>query len=138
MEPIIKRIGKRTLKRELKKAILIHEASRGLLQVYLVDAVNCPSVLQEIGRLREIAFRENGGGTGKAVDLDRFDLDPSLGFRQIIVWHKLNNEIMGGYRILTGNLCKLNAEGQPDMPSAHLFKFSEPFMKKRGLALSAQ
>ncbi|MBQ7222530.1 MAG: GNAT family N-acetyltransferase [Bacteroidales bacterium] len=129
MEQIIPPARKRALKAELKKARHIPEASRGILQSYLVDAQTCPLVVQEIGRLREIAFREKGGGTGKAVDLDRFDLDPSLGFRQLLVWNVLNNEIMGGYRILTGNRCKLNADGQPDMPSSHLFKFSDTFIK---------
>ena len=129
MEQIIPPVRKRALKAELKKARHIPEASRGILQSYLVDAQTCPLVVQEIGRLREIAFREKGGGTGKAVDLGRFDLDPSLGFRQLLVWNILNNEIMGGYRILTGNRCKLNADGQPDMPSSHLFKFSDTFIK---------
>ena len=41
-------------------------------EIYIVTANDSPNVLKEIGRLREIAFREAGGGTGKSMDLAEF------------------------------------------------------------------
>jgi hypothetical protein len=129
MVPIIEPVAPSRLKAELNGNLFLCDTSHGGFQVYLVDIESAPSVLTEIGRLRELAFRSNGGGTGKSVDLDRFDLDPSLGFKQIVLWDPAAQAIAGGYRILMGNNCRIAADGQPLMPSAHLFNFSEEFVK---------
>ena len=129
MQNVIDPISPSVLKAELKPGLRLCETSHGGFEVYLVDIESAPSVLTEIGRLRELAFRSNGGGTGKAVDLDRFDEDPSLGFQQIVLWDPAAEAIAGGYRILMGNRCVLDAAGQPQMPSAHLFRFSEEFVR---------
>lgn len=131
METIIQPISRALIKAELTADCCLDQVSRGACQLYWVDNTNAPNTLLEIGRLREIAFRSGGGGTGKAVDLDRFDLDPSLGFGQLILWDAEAEEIMGGYRLLPGSRCLLDANGQPDMPSAHLFHFSQEFIEHR-------
>jgi hypothetical protein len=115
---------------ELQGQTCLDSLGRGSMQLYVVDGSQAPSVMREIGRLREIAFRSGGGGTGLSCDVDRFDLDPALGFRQLICWDREEREIMGGYRVLAGHRCRLDADGQPDMPSAHLFHFSEPFVQE--------
>ena len=129
MVPIIEPVATARLKAELNERNFLCDCSHGGFQVYMVDGDSAPSVLQEIGRLRELAFRGNGGGTGKAVDLDRFDLDSSLGFKQLVLWDPSAEIIAGGYRILFGDRCRLAADGQPMMPSAHLFRFSDEFIR---------
>jgi len=62
-------------------------------------SVEIPNVLNEIGRLREITFREVGEGTNRSLDLDEFDLY----FNQLIVWDNTNKRISGAYRIGRGD-----------------------------------
>jgi hypothetical protein len=129
LSTIIDPIDPLVLEEELKSQFCMDSLNRGNMQLYLVDGCKAPSVMREVGRLREIAFRGGGGGTGLSCDMDRFDTDPDLGFRQLICWDSEEKEIMGGYRVIAGHLCHIKADGQPDMPSAHLFHFSEPFVK---------
>jgi len=127
MESIIEPVKKDLLLAELTRATELTEASRGDIKVYSIDA-SFPSLLREIGRLREIAFRSGGGGTGKECDVDRFDLDPNLGFKQLVVWDDALQCIVGGYRIIFGKDVRLNGKGQPDIPASHIFKFSKKFI----------
>jgi hypothetical protein len=84
--------------------------------------------MHEIGRLREIAFRAAGGGTGKSVDIDAFDLmDPPC--RQLIVWDPSTREILGGYRFIIGPDIKFNPDGTPRIATSHMFKFSDTFLR---------
>jgi len=53
----------------------------------------------EVGRLREMAFRDAGAGTGKKVDIDEFDVG-DIKYKQLIVWDPKNEEIIGGYRFI--------------------------------------
>lgn len=130
MENIIPAVDPLLVEEELHTQRCLTQLSRGSVELYLVEGYKAPSVMREIGRLREIAFRAGGGGTGKDCDTDRFDLDPTLGFRQLVCWDGEAKEIMGGYRYLCGRDIKFDAAGQPDMPSAHLFHFSEPFIQE--------
>lgn len=65
------------------------------VQVYCFTATQGPSLLRELGRLREITFREVGEGTGKELDVDRFD----DWYDQIILWHTTDRAIAGAYRV---------------------------------------
>ena len=85
-------------------------------------------MLKEIGRLREIAFRAAGGGTGKSMDLDEYDLMENP-YQQLIVWDPEAEEILGGYRYLLGDEVEFDAEGKPLLATAHMFNFSEKFLK---------
>ena len=67
----------------------------GHMQVFYASAKQIPWVLQEIGRLREITFRETGEGTGKSIDLDLFDDY----YHHLFVWNKASQEIIGAYRM---------------------------------------
>jgi putative hemolysin len=58
-------------------------------------AEQIPHILQEIGRLREITFRREGEGTGKSIDLDRYDQD----YVHVFLWNNQKQEIMGAYRL---------------------------------------
>jgi putative hemolysin len=63
--------------------------------VYLAAADQLPYVLPELGRLREIAFRQVGEGTGKSSDLDSFDSY----YLHLFVWNKTKQELVGAYRV---------------------------------------
>ncbi|HKF20628.1 MAG TPA: GNAT family N-acyltransferase [Candidatus Angelobacter sp.] len=63
-------------------------------QVFVADAGRIPGTMTEIGRQRELAFRDVGEGTGKEIDLDRFDRH----YKHLILWHKKDAQIAGGYR----------------------------------------
>jgi hypothetical protein len=84
--------------------------------------------MQEIGRLREIVFREAGGGTGKSVDIDEFDTCDNC-YKQLIVWNPDEEEIIGGYRYLEGSKWEYDDKGQPILATSHMFHFSEKFLK---------
>ena len=83
--------------------------------------------MREIGRLREIAFREAGGGTGKDCDIDEFDTCQNC-YKQLIVWNPEAEEIIGGYRYLEGTKWELDDHGQPLLATSHMFHFSERFL----------
>lgn len=95
--------------------------------IYVVDAHNAPNTLREIGRLREIVFREAGGGTGKELDLDEFDTCENC-YKQLIVWNPDAQEIIGGYRYILGTDVKLDNNGQPVLATSHMFHFSQKFI----------
>ena len=72
-EEIIQPIDRELLKSELTPDKQLRMTNKSHNEIYIVTANDSPNVLKEIGRLREIAFREAGGGTGKSMDLDEFD-----------------------------------------------------------------
>ena len=130
MEPIIDPVPKDLLMAELTPSKFLRATNKAGNKLYIVDGQDSPNVLREIGRLREIAFRDGGGGTGKALDLDRFDTDPSLGYKQLVLWDPDAEAIIGGYRFVLGTDVVPDWKGQPMMPSAHLFRFSRYFIKR--------
>lgn len=105
---------RQALVEELKQAQLLGHTSDGkriLLLDYQPDSV----VMQEIGRLREIAFRSVGEGTGRTLDLDRYDSY----YRQLILWDEQELEIAGAYRLAEAN--RLVAQDNTPLYSASLF-----------------
>jgi len=129
MEKIIDPVSVDLLKAELTPDKKLCDTNKAGNEIYVVDCHNAPHVLQEIGRLREIAFRDSGGGTGKSVDLDEFDFEDDRLYKQIVIWDPEANAILGGYRYILGSDVNLDAEGQPILASAHLFHFSEEFIR---------
>ncbi len=125
---IIAPVDKSLLKMELTEARFLRNTNKGHNEIYIVDAFNAPNVMWEIGRLREIAFRSSGGGTGKEADIDEFDTmdDPC---QQLIVWNPDAEEIIGGYRFLLGENMRLRPDGTPDIAMSHMFGYSEDFVK---------
>ena len=129
MEKIIDPVSVDLLKAELTPDRKLCDTNKADNEIYVVDCNNAPNVLQEIGRLREIAFRDSGGGTGAAVDLDDFDFLPDRLYRQIVIWDPDASAILGGYRYILGPDVNLDEQGQPILASAHLFHFSEEFIR---------
>lgn len=128
MEDIIAPIDKEVLKSELTEDKRLRFTNKNNNEIYIVTWKNAPNVLKEIGRLREIAFRAAGGGTGKSMDLDEYDLMENP-YQQLIVWDPEAEEILGGYRYLLGDEVEFDAEGKPLLATAHMFNFSEKFLK---------
>lgn len=126
---IIAPVEKELLKRELTDKHFLRDTNHAGNKLYIVDNQCAPNVLREIGRLREIAFREGGGGTGKEVDLDAFDLDAAFKYKQLVLWDPDAECIIGGYRYVLCNEVMYDRFGQPIMPSAHLFRFTQRFLR---------
>lgn len=126
-EEIIQPISKSLLKSELTPDKLLRVTNKSHNEIYVITAHDAPNVMQEIGRLREIAFRTAGGGTGKPVDIDEFDTCPNC-YKQLIVWNPEKEEIIGGYRYLYGSDWQMDEAGQPILATSHMFHFSQKFL----------
>lgn len=129
MENIIAPVPVELLKAELTEEKRLRFTHRSNNEIYVLTAFDSPNVMREIGRLREIAFRAAGGGSGKSVDIDEFDTMDNP-YKQIIVWNPEANDIVGGYRFIHGREVRFDEEGKPILATAHnMFKFSERFIK---------
>lgn len=126
-EEIIQPVRRELLKEELTPEKQLRMTNKSHNEIYIVDAHDAPNTMHEIGRLREIAFRTAGGGTGKKMDIDEFDTCDNC-YKQLIVWNPDSDEIIGGYRYLLGRDWKLDANGQPILATSHMFHFSEKFL----------
>lgn len=116
------------LKSELTESRLLRRTNKGDNEIYITDAHSCPATMREIGRLREIAFRDAGGGTGLSCDIDEFDLmDPPC--RQLLVWDPSAEEIIGGYRFILGSDIRKEQDGRPHIATSHMFRFSDRFLQ---------
>jgi hypothetical protein len=127
-QEIIQPIAKEVLKSELTPDRQLRMTNKSHNEIYIITAHNAPNVMKEIGRLREIAFREAGGGTGKSMDIDEFDTCDNC-YKQLIVWNPEAEEIIGGYRYLLGTDWEYDEKGQPILATSHMFHFSEKFIK---------
>ena len=97
MKDVIQPVARELLEAELTEGRRLRHTNKGDNDIYIVDAKCAPNTMREVGRLRELAFRDAGGGTGNDCDIDAFDLmDPPC--RQLIVWNPQEREIIGGYR----------------------------------------
>ena len=118
MDDIIERIPREVLKSELTEDKRLRFTNKSNNEVYVVTWQDSPNVLREIGRLREIAFRDAGGGTGKSLDLDDFDTCENP-YKQLIVWDPEHEEILGGYRYLLGKDWEIDSRtGQPHLATS--------------------
>ncbi|MDE5795289.1 MAG: GNAT family N-acetyltransferase [Muribaculaceae bacterium] len=128
MEPIIPPVERDAIEKELTPERFLRHTNKGDNLLYVVDAHCAPNTMLEIGRLREAAFRQAGGGTGKGFDIDEFDI-MEVPCQQLIVWDPQAREILGGYRFITGDKIDM-AGGMPKIATAHLFKFSDRFINE--------
>lgn len=128
MQPIIEKIDPALIEAELTPDRLLRHTNKGDNEIYVVDAFNAPHTMREIGRLREIAFRDAGGGTGLDCDIDEFDTMPSP-CRQMIIWNPADREIIGGYRFILGEDIEI-VNGVPRIATSHMFRFSERFISE--------
>lgn len=127
MTPVIDEIPAELIEAELTPERFLRITNKASNELYVVNARECPNTMREIGRLRELAFRAGGGGTGLDCDIDEFDLmDPPC--QQLIVWDPESRKILGGYRFIMGSNVRFDSPGVPRIATAHLFHFSEKFL----------
>jgi hypothetical protein len=124
MKPIIDPVAREEIERELTAEKKIRNTNKAGNEIYVITAANSPAVMREIGRLREVSFREAGGGTGEEVDIDADDLAEN-GYQQLIVWDPAAREIVGGYRFI---ICR---SSRPEhLSTEHYFRFSDKFREE--------
>lgn len=129
MEDIIPKIDTDKIKAELTPDKLLRNTNKAGNEIYIFTHHDAPNTMLEVGRLREIAFRYHGGGTGKPVDIDEFDTMQNP-YYQLIVWDPDSEGILGGYRFLCGSDVQLDEKEQPVLATSHLFDFTSKFVKK--------
>ncbi len=127
MNAIIPKVDRKLLDKELTQDKLLTDTNNGGNKIYVFTAHNSPMLMREVGRLREITFRSEGGGTGKEIDVDDYDTAEKP-FHQLIVWNPADKEIIGGYRFIHGRDIDIT-DGQYQSPTARLFNFSDTFIK---------
>ena len=115
---------------ELTQEKFFRKTNNGGNEIYVLTAHESPNIMREIGRLREISFRDSGGGTGLDCDIDVFDTREENFFYQLIVWNPVDRAIVGGYRFLLCDHLPIDADGQVDTPTSELFHYSEKFVKE--------
>lgn len=99
-EPIADPVDKELIAEDIK----VLDANDSLLftsknyRIYLAAAAHIPHILQEIGRLREVSFREVGEGTNKSLDLDKFDQF----YKHLFLWDADQQQLVGAYRMGLG------------------------------------
>lgn len=151
-QPIMNLIPSSLLEDELKLARFVKDTEHGGNKIYVFSGKKCPRLMVQIGILREMSFRQGGGGTNLSVDIDRWDeFDPTKlpvdspyfdlsyfnslgpfaenGFQQLIVWDPENKEIIGGYRYVEMNNFINKDHTSIDTPTADLFDCSREFIR---------
>ncbi|MDA0381360.1 lysophospholipid acyltransferase family protein [Vibrio owensii] len=102
----------------------------GEFDVYCTESQNIPSLLHEIGRLRELNFRQVGEGTGLAIDIDHFDHD----YLHLFVWDRENQCLVGAYRLgLVDQL--IEKHGVAGLYSRTLFNYDQRFIDQMGKSI---
>ena len=127
MEPIIAPVDVGLIKAELTHEKKLGDTNKGGNELYVVTWHDSPNTLREIGRLREISYREAGASSGKCMDLDGYDMMDKP-YKQLIVWDPEAEAIIGGYRYILGSEVSLKEDGQPNITSSHLYHFSDKFI----------
>ena len=124
MKAVIAPVPTESLEKELTPERFLRPTNNGGNEIYIVTAADSPNLMREIGRLREVSFREGGGGTGADVDIDELDLDPE-GYKQLIVWDPKAKEIVGGYRFIVSRTSHPKC-----FSTEHYFRFTDKFREE--------
>jgi putative hemolysin len=97
---------------------------KGYFEAFIFRRSDAPSIVEELGRLREITFRAVGEGTGKGKDLDQFD----SAYLHLALWDESSQELVGSYRIgLVDEL--LESSGPDGLYTSTLFKWDPTFLQ---------
>lgn len=126
---IIPPVERELIEDELNGDRFIQNTNKGNNQIYIVNHHNSPHTMREIGRLREVSFRTAGGGTGHEIDMDTYDTTDRC-YEQLIVYSREDQEIIGGYRFITGQRARNPKTGAYELSTAHYFHFSEEMMQE--------
>lgn len=100
------------------------------MTVFCAKSQSIPNILVELGRLREVAFRAVGEGSGKALDIDRYDRN----YQHLFIWNEQHQHIVGAYRLgLIDQL--LETGGMQSLYISSLFKISNRLFDEIGPTL---
>jgi putative hemolysin len=121
-KPVIEETSKVAISQEITQLEDFKVWTEKHYEVYIAPTTNIPNILREIGRLREITFREVGEGTNKKIDLDNYDIY----YHHLFIWDKEAQLIVGAYRIGKGDQI-LDTFGRRGFYLSELFKIKEPF-----------
>lgn len=127
MKKVISPVDSELIEQELTRDKFLRATNNASNEVYIITHHDSPNTMREIGRLREMTFRLAGGGTGKEMDIDRFDTCENP-YKQLIVWDPQQKEILGGYRYILGEDVKPDDKGEVDLATSRLFHFSKEFI----------
>ena len=130
IKEIIEPVSVDAIMAELTREKFFRKTNNAGNELYILSAHDSPNIMREIGRLREISFRDSGGGTGLDCDIDEFDTRDENFFHQLIVWNPIDKAIVGGYRMLLCDHLPTDENGQVDTPTSELFHYSEKFVKE--------
>ena len=126
---VIPPVDRELIKKELTSQIFLRKTNFGNREIYVTTAHTSPNIMREIGRLRELSFATEGGGTGKEVDIDEFDMAPEpYCYKQLFVWSPEDEEIVGGYRFIHGTDITRKPDGTLMSATAELFHFTDNFI----------
>ncbi|KZN36809.1 GNAT family N-acyltransferase [Pseudoalteromonas luteoviolacea] len=110
-------------KKELKKAIeqceRLGETADGM-QIYLYQYQGSSAIFRELGRLREIAFRAVGEGSGKRRDTDKYDMY----YQQLVLWDAKQLELVGAYRLASARQV-VKEHGVKGLYTSSLFSYKD-------------
>ncbi len=122
LQPLIRPIDPEILEKEITATELLFTAAK--YSCYLADTGQIPNMMKELGLRREESFREVGEGTGKEMDLDRYDEF----YQHLILWDSEAKKLVGAYRLGIGEdiYPKYGKEG---FYTSTLFNYSEEFEK---------
>jgi putative hemolysin len=125
VEPVIDAVAPAEIEMELE--VLRNNGgllqSKGSYEIYLGQTEVIPNILREIGRLREITFREVGEGTNQKLDLDSYDVY----YNHLFVWDKDEKCIIGAYRLGRGKDI-IGSHGVGGFYVTSLFSLDEPLI----------
>jgi hypothetical protein len=127
MKKVIAPLPRNEIYAELTPNKLLRKTNKGGNEIYIVTHHDSPALMHEIGRLREITFRDAGGGTGEETDIDVYDTAVSP-YKQLIVWNPDAKEILGGYRYILCAEAPKDEHGHVILATSHLFNFSPKFI----------
>ena len=136
VEDIIAPVERQLIEAELTEERFVRNTNKGDNKIYIINHHNSPNTMREIGRLREVSFRYAGGGTGHEVDIDEYDTCERC-YEQLIVYNPEDQEIIGGYRFITGGRALNEETGEFDLSTAHYFDFTD-VMKEKHLSHSIE
>lgn len=129
MKPVIYPVEREKLLDELTPDKFVRKTNKAGNEIYIFDALNSPNLMREVARIRELTFRTAGGGTGREIDMDEFDISRDFPYQQLIVWDPKEMEILGGYRFIVCGDVPLNEKGEPKLATTELFRFSNKFKR---------
>jgi hypothetical protein len=125
---VIAPVEKSLIRKELFEDIFFKKTKKGNRDIYITTAHRSPNIMREIGRLREISFGAEGGGSGTSCDIDKYDILPEPHcYQQLFIYDTQDEEIIGGYRFLIGRNIMKDEQGELLSATADLFEFTDEF-----------